>query len=73
MLQALRTLSERLKTARETALQIPESARRVDSARYVGMAIRPADFSQQLTQLQLSLKRESDAVKSPETAKLLPV
>jgi hypothetical protein len=59
MLQALKSLSERLKTARESAFQIPDSARNIDSAWYVGMAIRPADFSHQLTSLQVSLKRES--------------
>ncbi|HKD08064.1 MAG TPA: hypothetical protein VKB79_19340 [Bryobacteraceae bacterium] len=62
MLQALKTLSERLKTARENVFQIPESARQIDSAWYAGMAIRPADFSQQLSSLQVSLKRESDTL-----------
>jgi hypothetical protein len=73
MLQALKALSERLKTARETAFQIPESARQIDSVWYAGMAIRPADFSQQLSSLQLSLKRESSPANTSETTKPLVV
>ena len=64
MLQALKVLSERLKTARETAFQVPESARQVESAWFAGMVVRPADFSQQLSNLQLSLERESVAVET---------
>jgi len=42
--------------------QVPDTARRVDSACYVGMAINPVEFSQQLSRFQLSLQSETSAV-----------
>ena len=51
-----------MQQAKLNMFQVPDTARRVDSACYVGMAINPVEFSQQLSRFQLSLQSETSAV-----------
>jgi hypothetical protein len=62
MLQAFNTLIGRLQEASLTILKVPDAGNRRPSAWYVGMAIAPEEFSQQLVRLQGSLQRETAPV-----------
>jgi hypothetical protein len=61
MLEALKSLAGQLQNVKQDMFKVPDAARRADSSWYVGMAIHPADFSQQLTRMQLSLQGEQSS------------
>jgi hypothetical protein len=58
MLGVLKSLAGQLQNAKQEMFKVPDTARRVDSSWYVGMAIHPAEFSQQLARMQISLQSE---------------
>lgn len=58
MLEVLKSLAGQLQNVKQDMFKVPDAARRDDSSWYAGMAIHPADFSQQLTRMQLSLQSE---------------
>lgn len=62
MLEVLKSLAGQLQNVKQDMFKVPDAARRADSSWYVGMAIHPADFSQQLTRMQLSLQGEHTPV-----------
>jgi hypothetical protein len=63
----LTSIRDRLERAKQNLFRVPETARQVDAAWYAGMAIRPADFSQQLANLQTALQRKGpESETSPE-------
>ena len=61
MLGVLKSLAGHLQNVKQDMFKVPDKARRVDSSWYAGMAIHPADFSQQLTRMQLSLQSEQSS------------
>jgi hypothetical protein len=61
MLEVLKSLAGQLQNVKQDMFKVPDAARRADSSWYVGMAIHPADFSQQLTRMQLSLQGEQSS------------
>jgi hypothetical protein len=61
MLGVLKSLVGQLQNVKQDMFRVPDAARRADSSWYAGMAIHPADFSQQLTRMQLSLQSEQSS------------
>jgi hypothetical protein len=61
MLGVLKSLVRQLQNVKQDIFRVPDAARRADSSWYAGMAIHPADFSQQLTRMQLSLQSEQSS------------
>jgi hypothetical protein len=62
MLGVLKSLAGHLQNVKQDMFKVPDAARRVEPSWYAGMAIHPADFSQQLTRMQLSLQSEQSSV-----------
>ena len=62
MFGVLKSLAGQLQNVKRDMFKVPDKARRADSSWYAGMAIHPADFSQQLTRMQLSLQSEQSSV-----------
>jgi hypothetical protein len=58
MLGVLKSLVGQLQNAKQQMFKVPDAARHVEPSWYAGMAIHPAEFSQQLTRMQLSLQSE---------------
>jgi hypothetical protein len=64
MLRVFNSFFSQLQNAKQKMFKSPDTARRVDSTWYVGMAINPAEFSQQLSRMQLSLQSERSLVEA---------
>jgi hypothetical protein len=62
MFGVLKSFVSQLQNVKQDMFKVPDAARRVDSSWYVGMAIHPAEFSQQLSRMQLSLQSEQPPV-----------
>jgi len=62
MFRVFNSMIDKLQGARQDMFKIPDAARRVDAAWYVGMAINPVDFSQQLSRFQISLQGHKSSV-----------
>ena len=61
MFGVLKSLVCQLQNVKQDMFKVPDAARRPESSWYVGMAIHPAEFSQQLTRMQLSLQSEQSS------------
>ncbi len=64
MFGVLKSLVGQLQNVKQDMFKVPEAARRVEPSWYVGMAIHPAEFSQQLTRMQLSLQSEQSSAET---------
>jgi hypothetical protein len=68
MNRVLTSLIHRIQEAKPSLFKIPDTARNVDSGWFVGMAISPTEFSQQLGRLQVSLQGEVTHELAPKMA-----
>jgi hypothetical protein len=67
MKEALQSLIDRFQGVRHSWPQVPQAAFSRDHVWYAGLAVCPAEFSQQLVNLQLSLQGQPlPAPNSPE-------
>ncbi len=69
MFRVIDSLLSQLQDAKQNMFKVPDKARRVDSSWYVGMAINPAEFSQELSRMQLSLQSERPPVEAHSARK----
>ena len=63
MKETLQSLIQRFQTARAAWPKVPDTARQQEQVWFAGLAGSPAEFSQQLSSLQLSLQREGAPAK----------
>jgi hypothetical protein len=61
MFGPLKSLVGQLQNVKQDMFKVPDAARRAEPSWYAGMAIHPAEFSQQLTRMQLSLQSEQSS------------
>ena len=61
MFGVLKSLVSQLQNVKQDMFKMPDAAKRAEPSWYVGMAIHPAEFSQQLTRMQLSLQSEQSS------------
>jgi hypothetical protein len=69
MFRVLNSFVSQLQNAKQNMFKVPNTAKSVDSTWYVGMAISPAEFSQQLARMQVSLQGERAPVAVPVARK----
>jgi hypothetical protein len=72
MRETLQNLIERFQTARAAWPRVPDTARHQEQVWFAGLAVSPVEFSQQLSNLQLSLQREGAPAISPIPPKNQP-
>jgi hypothetical protein len=58
MRETLQNLIQRFQTAKGAWPRVPDTARKQEQVWFAGLAVSPVEFSQQLSNLQLSLQRE---------------
>ena len=69
MKEAIQSMSKRFQAAWMAWSQVPEAAYNREEVWFAGLAVAPAEFSKQLSSLQISLQREgAPTVYSSETA-----
>ena len=59
MSQAFESAAKWLRQFGDTAFQVPEGAWKIDGTWYSGMAIKPAEFTEELAKLQISLRQRA--------------
>jgi len=67
MMEAIQSMSKRFQSAWLAWSQVPETAVNREEVWFAGLAVAPAEFSKQLSSLQVSLQREgAPSMHSPE-------